>query len=87
MKEELREKIKARHEKAKAESGDFETTDFWNAKEGENHIRFLPHWEKPGEEFFWVEARVHFKVGPNSDAILCVKETYGEECLVCNRMI
>lgn len=53
----------------------------FEAKIGTSYITILPRTDAP--EFF-MEIFVHYGVGPNNDAFLCVNRMYGDNCPVCN---
>ena len=54
----------------------------YEAKSGStSYITILPRTDAP--EFF-MEIYVHYSMGPNNDAFLCVNRMYGDKCPVCD---
>lgn len=78
--EKLRQKLQETQERMSrgGGNGDFK---FWAPKDGRNVIRILP--PKPGSEDFYVEARVHYNVGPDKKMVTCGK-TARSTCAVCD---
>lgn len=60
--------------------------NFYKAKEGENSIRILPlTWEDTDTWGEWWEIRifVHYGIGPDNSAYLCLDKMKGEVCPIC----
>ena len=54
----------------------------WKPKSGTNHIRILPAtWDDP--EHYGLDAWVHYQVGPERAAVLCLAKMKGERCPIC----
>ena len=54
----------------------------WKVKDGDNNIRFLPPtWEHP--EHFGMDVFVHYGIGSDNQAYLCLDKMKGETCPVC----
>lgn len=59
-----------------------EEVRLWRPNDGDNTIRILPPtWDRP--EHFGVDIYVHYGVGPDNEAYLCLDKMKGEPCPVC----
>jgi len=63
---------------------------FWTCKEGTHVIDILPYiagknnpHAKPGESTYLLDLWVHYGVGVNDDAYICLAKTYGKRCPIC----
>jgi hypothetical protein len=69
----------------------FISTDFkmFKPKEGENIVRLMPKsWPKEDNErwgkYWSIAVYVHYNVGPDEAAYLCLAKMKGERCPVCD---
>jgi len=64
--------------------------DFWKCKEGEHLIDIIPYevgknhpTVAEGESDYKLDIWVHYKVGPNEDAVICMARTKNGRCPIC----
>ena len=63
-----------------------EDIPLYKPTEGENLIRILPPtWEEPNH--YGMDIYVHYNVGPDSAAYLCLNKMKGEDCPICEERI
>lgn len=73
---------------------DYENVNFWKPEAGPHGVDLIPYEVtskkhpsfKPGEVDYVLSVHVHRNVGPNKDNYLCLKETYGKSCPICDEM-
>src|SRR6188474_3791960 len=77
--------------KASVAGGDFDSIFDSKVKsfrpgEGKHRIRILPRtWaDEDGPRHWGYEIFVHFNVGPDNSAYLCLSKMKGEDCPICN---
>ena len=78
------EKLRQRQEELSQDTGGGGDYDFWSPKDGRNVIRLCPPLDNM-EDAFYVEAIVHFNVGPKNKMTNCRKMLgKAEHCPVCD---
>jgi len=88
----LLDKLRKEAELLKEEEvrGNFSKVNWFKPEKGDNIIRVLPHWDKPGEELFFKRVEVHYGVPLTREGkvykipVRCLKD-FGEDCPLCEK--
>lgn len=72
----------------------YETATFWKPEAGPHAVDIIPYKVtsknhpsfKAGDVDYVLSVHVHRGVGPNKDNFICMKETFGKSCPICEEM-
>ena len=100
MQRELEERTREAEKTNDSYGGNFgnnlfiEDVSLWKCSEDEHIIDIIPYGVGPnhpkideGKSSYYFEFFTHRNVGPNNDSYLCLKDTYGERCPICEHQL
>ena len=97
MKEKLTKRLESDYNKQKGVSKIFKTdlpgVKFWSAKDGDHLVDIIPYVVgkndpnmKEGEDGYCLEVYVHNNVGQREGQIICLQNTFGKPCPICQEI-